>query len=67
MARKSSSKARRQRDDRAFAEFDEMMRRLAKTTRRVSDAPREEVGQGGVCGSEQIESTATRKSEPATS
>ena len=39
MPRKSSSKARRQRDDRAFAEFDEMMKRLAKTTRRRRTPP----------------------------
>ena len=32
--KKTSSKARRQQDDRAFAEFDAMMRRLAKTTQR---------------------------------
>ncbi len=30
--KKSSNRARRQRDDRAFAEFDAMMRRLARTT-----------------------------------
>ncbi len=32
--KRSSNKARRQRDDRAFAEFDAMMRRLAQTTQR---------------------------------
>ena len=42
VARKSSHKARRQRDDRAFAEFDEMMRRLGNTTRRETDAVRAE-------------------------
>ncbi len=31
---KSSAKARRQRDDRAYAEFEAMMRRLAKASRR---------------------------------
>jgi hypothetical protein len=36
--KKSSAKARRQRDDRAYAEFDAMMRRLAKASRRDIDA-----------------------------
>jgi hypothetical protein len=30
--KKSSGKARRQRDDRAYAEFEAVMRKLAKTT-----------------------------------
>jgi hypothetical protein len=46
VARKSGSKARIQRDDRAFAEFDEMMRRLAKTTRRGTDAAGAEMTPG---------------------
>jgi hypothetical protein len=35
--KKSSNRARRQRDDRAFAEFDAMMRRLARTQRQTVD------------------------------
>ena len=31
--KKSSAKSRRQRDDRAFAEFEAVMQKLAKTTR----------------------------------
>jgi hypothetical protein len=40
--KKSSAKARRQRDDRAYAEFEAMMRRLAKASRRETDAGRTE-------------------------
>lgn len=36
--KKSSAKARRQRDDRAYAEFEAMMRRLAKASKRDVDA-----------------------------
>jgi len=42
--KKSSNKARRQRDDRAFAEFDAMMRRLARTTQ--PETPDGSVGSG---------------------
>jgi len=38
--KKSSAKARRQRDDRAYAEFEAMMRRLARASRRDIDAGR---------------------------
>jgi len=58
VARKSGYRARRQRDDRAFAEFDEMMRRLAKTTRRETDAARSEVRQVEASGEEQALSNA---------
>jgi hypothetical protein len=38
--KKSSAKARRQRDDRAYAEFEAMMRRLANASRRDLDEGR---------------------------
>ena len=38
--KKSSAKARRQADDRAYAEFDAMMRRLAKASRADNAAGR---------------------------
>ena len=53
MARKSRHKAHRQRDDRAFAEFDQMMKRLAKTTRRETNAAPAEVDRVDAGGTEQ--------------
>ncbi len=38
--KKSSAKARRQRDDRAYAEFEATMHRLAKASRRDIDTGR---------------------------
>jgi hypothetical protein len=38
--KKPSAKARRQRDDRVYAEFDAVMRRLAKASKRDIDAAR---------------------------
>jgi hypothetical protein len=38
--KKSSGKARRQRDDRAYAEFDAMMRRLAIASKRDTETAR---------------------------
>ena len=40
--KKSSAKSRRQRDDRAFAEFEAVMQKLAKTTRPPAGAQAEE-------------------------
>jgi hypothetical protein len=40
--KKSSAKARRQRDDRAYAEFEAVMRKLAKTTRPAAAAQADE-------------------------
>jgi hypothetical protein len=53
VVKKSSAKARRQRDDRAYAEFDAMMRRLAKASTRDAEAPRAEAVR-----TERTESTA---------
>jgi len=38
--KKSSAKSRRQRDDRAYAEFEAVMQKLAKTTKSGRDAER---------------------------
>jgi hypothetical protein len=52
--KKSSAKARRQRDDRAYAEFEAMMQRLAKASRPDIDARRAQADR-----TEQTRSTAT--------
>jgi hypothetical protein len=38
--KKSSAKSRRQRDDRAYAEFEAVMQKLAKTTKPARDTER---------------------------
>jgi hypothetical protein len=59
--KKSSNKARRQRDDRAFAEFDAMMRQLARTTQRETLDRKIGPGRHRAGEKEQIGSNATNE------
>jgi hypothetical protein len=61
LAKKSSNRARRQQDDRAFAEFDAMMRRLASTTQRETLDGRVGSGQYRADEKEQTNSSATQE------
>ena len=58
--KKPSNRARRQRDDRAFAEFDAMMRRLARTTQRETPDGRVDSGRYRAGEKEQTGSNASQ-------